>query len=394
MTVKFSKKTFIITVSIAKGCYRHIKISASCTLFDFHKDILNAFGFSDDHAHAFFMDNKRWGEDSYYCDFIEDEDRFTTEYRLGEVLHEGMKFLYLFDFGDEWTFNCKVLHELDESSKGSTVIKSVGEAPAQYPDCDDDECGEYSESVRDDDYDLHILEMYKELKLPQKTVELIHNYFDSAVRIYGAVPAADIMKMYNSDNKQISSDKADMLIEIIGLEEQEYYIENGIVSEFDYPDSEALDELFSARKNIIPYAPSIEQILDYSSTKYIEGLNEFKNLSEFFIKTYRLPYDESVYLTELLYSICSHSYSLADTFAELKSSGIVIRNREQLHEFYKLYSALRSAARVHKYNGHTPKEMCDIEREASGNLFEDTEFIEDAQKVLLDYIEKAINKNS
>ena len=52
---------------------------------------------------------------------------------------KGDKFKYLFDFGDEWRFQCRVMQELEEKTRNSRVIKSVGDSPAQYPDWDDEE---------------------------------------------------------------------------------------------------------------------------------------------------------------------------------------------------------------------------------------------------------------
>ena len=51
--------------------------------------------------------------------------------RLG--LEKGDKFKYLFDFGDEWRFQCRVMQELEEKTKSFRVIKAVGDPPAQYP---------------------------------------------------------------------------------------------------------------------------------------------------------------------------------------------------------------------------------------------------------------------
>lgn len=50
--------------------------------------------------------------------------------RLG--LKKGDKFKYLFDFGDEWRFQCRVMQELEEKTKYFRVIKAVGDPPAQY----------------------------------------------------------------------------------------------------------------------------------------------------------------------------------------------------------------------------------------------------------------------
>ena len=57
--------------------------------------------------------------------------------RLG--LEKGDKFKYLFDFGDEWRFQCRVMQELEEKTRYFRVIKAVGDPPAQYPDWDDEE---------------------------------------------------------------------------------------------------------------------------------------------------------------------------------------------------------------------------------------------------------------
>lgn len=64
MTIK--NKTYIISVSLKKGCYRHIEISSDIILFELHEEILYAFEFIDDHAHAFFMDNRAWSQEQAY----------------------------------------------------------------------------------------------------------------------------------------------------------------------------------------------------------------------------------------------------------------------------------------------------------------------------------------
>jgi len=57
-------------------------------------------------------------------------------------LQRGQKFLYLFDYGDEWRFNVKV-HAINEEADTALtyprIVESVGEAPQQYPDWDEEE---------------------------------------------------------------------------------------------------------------------------------------------------------------------------------------------------------------------------------------------------------------
>lgn len=139
MTIK--PKTFVISVSAGTGCYRHIKISDRATLEELSDEILNAFDFINDHAHAFFMDNRAWSRaDSYFMsmEYDEDDNRYTCDYTLQKAgLKPDKKFLYIFDFGDDWRFACRVLKELDELAEEPQVINAKGEPPMQYADYDD-----------------------------------------------------------------------------------------------------------------------------------------------------------------------------------------------------------------------------------------------------------------
>ena len=47
-------KSYVVSVSLGTGCYRHIRIGDQETLDRLHELILDAFDFDDDHAHAFF----------------------------------------------------------------------------------------------------------------------------------------------------------------------------------------------------------------------------------------------------------------------------------------------------------------------------------------------------
>ena len=138
---KTPEKSLVISVSLESGCYRHIQISSKETLDSFSDAILDAFCFDNDHAHAFFMDNSVYSPwDCYYCPGIDEGYRLTTETTLEEAgAVPGKKFKYLFDFGEDWTFQCRVLKELDEKTAHPKVIRSKGDAPDQYFSWDDDD---------------------------------------------------------------------------------------------------------------------------------------------------------------------------------------------------------------------------------------------------------------
>lgn len=142
MANKKIKQSVVLSVSAEKGCYRHIQVSVNETLETLADIILWAFDFLNDHAHAFFMDNKAWSDtDCYYmAEVDEDEEyRHTCDYKLHQLnLQKSDKFLFIFDFGDDWHFQCKVLRVIDEDTKEAEILRSVGEPPEQYPDFDYD----------------------------------------------------------------------------------------------------------------------------------------------------------------------------------------------------------------------------------------------------------------
>ena len=59
-------------------------------------------------------------------------------------LRKGQNFLYLFDYGDEWQFNVRVQainDNADTDVEYPRIVESVGQAPEQYPDWEDEEEG-------------------------------------------------------------------------------------------------------------------------------------------------------------------------------------------------------------------------------------------------------------
>ena len=141
MKSRIRYQTFVISVSLGKDCYRHLKISGRKTLEELSDSILWAFDFDNDHLHAFFMNNKAWDDTACYSSpYAEDGCPTTDKHTLQSVnLRAGQKFLYIFDFGDEWHFECKVLKILDEDTKETELIKSQGNAPEQYPDDEEED---------------------------------------------------------------------------------------------------------------------------------------------------------------------------------------------------------------------------------------------------------------
>lgn len=132
-------KSFVIRVSIRPGCYRDIQISGENTLDQFSSVILDSFDFFNDHNHAFFMDDEPWSDvNCYYRTGGVNDAPLTTETTLNQAgLALNQNFLYIFDFGDEWRFECTVLRVLDDNTDHPIEIERHGTPPEQYGDPDD-----------------------------------------------------------------------------------------------------------------------------------------------------------------------------------------------------------------------------------------------------------------
>ncbi|MGN0613923.1 MAG: DUF6930 domain-containing protein [Porcipelethomonas sp.] len=152
--IEKSKISYVISVSLGTGCYRHIQISGKKTLDYFAGCILDAFDFDFDHLYSFFMDNKWWSQINAYNSPYSEEPPYADQIKLSQLrLSKGQAFKFLFDYGDEWRFQCKVLRELDEDTPEPLIIRAVGEAPEQYPYYDEDDFYDDDSDIDDSDFE-------------------------------------------------------------------------------------------------------------------------------------------------------------------------------------------------------------------------------------------------
>ena len=199
-------KSYVISASLGTGCYRHIRIGEQETLDRLHGVILNAFDFDDDHAHAFFMDDRYWsGVRAYYADCVDEAEKYSSDVTLRQLqLEKEDKFKFLFDFGDQWRFQCKVLRELEENTDIPGVVRAVGEAPEQYPDWED-EYEEDDEEMESEEEGTPLTEeereyLYANLPIKRETVDEIRKYLNAAASLYGLLSIEELLEIYNSQN--------------------------------------------------------------------------------------------------------------------------------------------------------------------------------------------------
>jgi hypothetical protein len=127
---------FKVSLTDQKGVWRTIDVRSDQTLEDLHYAIQDAFGWDDEHMYAFFLSGKAWDASTVY---IRPEGRRPGEHsarvrldRLGLRLHK--RFLYLFDFGDEWRHEIRVekVGLPPDGGEYPRIVDEHGQAPTQY----------------------------------------------------------------------------------------------------------------------------------------------------------------------------------------------------------------------------------------------------------------------
>lgn len=87
--------------------WRRIAVDSQITLGTLHKVIQAAFGWTDTHLHDFEIDEQCYGDPDQDptgdLDFLDE-----SKVKLGQLVGKGAKFIYRYDFGDDWEHRIKV----------------------------------------------------------------------------------------------------------------------------------------------------------------------------------------------------------------------------------------------------------------------------------------------
>jgi len=135
--------TFKVSLKDAPRIWRKIEVRGDQTLHQLHKAIFNAFERFEEHLYAFFLSNKPWDSSTEYG--LPDSESEAKNAKRAKIDSLGLRakksFLYLFDFGDEWWHSIELLGVKEEECMGKypRIVESEGEAPPQYPPCDEEE---------------------------------------------------------------------------------------------------------------------------------------------------------------------------------------------------------------------------------------------------------------
>ena len=365
----YVEKSYVFSVSLGTGCYRHIRIARKATLFQLHQAILNAFGFDDDHAHAFFMSNQAWDPlTEYVHPAMEMGDRSTKKFKLSQFkFRKGQQFKYVFDFGDCWTFQCKFLRELDEPTDIPGVIRSKGEAPPQYAACEDDEWAEEDGDAWEELADFpeiyeqeQIEKLYRALRIPQKTQDMLRAYCEAAARLYGIIPLGKLYEIYTRENQRIS--KADFLADPM---------ERELIAEHLYAIS--LEDYFDLREDqrgkpwcILPR----EEFLRYADDLYYPDSPQRAAMLKF-LRTIEkdMPYCTAEDALLEVQDYIEIGLSAEDILNELNMLCAHGLKERTVRDFIPLYIELNNNSRMIANRGYTPLELRVMDERSQPPMF-------------------------
>ncbi len=363
--------SYVISVSLGTGCYRHIQISKNATLYKLHKAIINAFGFEDDHAHAFFMDNHYWsGNAAFFSMKMNGDERLTKNYKLEKLnLSKGDQFKYLFDFGDEWRFQCKVLRELEEQIDISRIIRSVGESPEQYPEWEETEVEEDTLTKE------QIEELYSKLPLSEAEINLLHQYMDAAARLYGLISLAKLREIYIAQNKPIDTETFIQVAALRAFDDNDYEI----IERTDVP-SNTPAEVLEAGEIAADYLFVEDPETALRDLRRQQKGKQYKILPKTEFLKYADPdyYPATTARTAMLKYLRRRAASLSlpvedfctaiqdiividapmqEVINIVESEGLVFNKYWDIGEFAALYQNLNNSTHKHSNCGYTPDEL-------------------------------------
>jgi len=110
--------------------WRRIRVPTAAPLGILHDVLQVAFGWSNSHLHDFYIGEIRFGVvDDEEENFLVDENAAP----LGAVAQVGSRFIYRYDYGDEWEHDVKVLRLTDESNE--TFVCTGGARACPPEDC-------------------------------------------------------------------------------------------------------------------------------------------------------------------------------------------------------------------------------------------------------------------
>lgn len=144
-----AKTVVTLRVSLEAKIYRDVVISGDASLYKLAEVINQVYGFDFDHAFGFYDNLKDIYKAKTVYELFKDMGDPSVDHaksvKKSKVTdafdRDGKVFAFLFDYGDEWIFKVerKSVEQRDATKAFWKLLKSVGDAPEQYPAEEEDD---------------------------------------------------------------------------------------------------------------------------------------------------------------------------------------------------------------------------------------------------------------
>jgi hypothetical protein len=143
--------TFIFRAALqgSASVYRDIELDPAKSLYSLAEAIVASFNFDFDHAFGFYTGltpaqiDKKFPKYELFADSGDADPQVlgVKKTRISQAFAEvGHTMLFLFDYGDDWLFRVtlRTIGKKSAKTRYPRIVATRGEAPAQYPEEDDD----------------------------------------------------------------------------------------------------------------------------------------------------------------------------------------------------------------------------------------------------------------
>ena len=194
--------------------------------------------------------------------------------------------------------------------------------------------------------------------------DLIHQYAQAAVNLYGVISQEELVEIFNSQNEQKTNIDANFNVYMkhIYLNCDYCLWEEYVVHEdFEEDDFETVKDLIRDTKNKPRYIPEKSEFLRYADWNYYENTKQLIDLSKFLINKCGVS-DKTI--NGLMFDLhweFAEGFSVQNYFDVLESHNVIIKEN-QLNELVSLMMDCCNNTRIWANKGYTPNELMKLHR--------------------------------
>lgn len=193
---------------------------------------------------------------------------------------------------------------------------------------------------------------------------LMHRYALAAVNLYGLIPAAELIDIFNKQNAK-KTDQEEMVralsrFEVCGLG---YHIWNWHIVDdgFAYNNFEDAKDLIRLCENKPRYVPGKKDFLRYSDIEYYEKTVYTQKMAQFLQEEFQVSARTASDMVCEIHQACVIEAELS-TYLKFLADFNIIMTGDQTSRFFALVMDIHNNARLWSNKGYTPRElavMCD-----------------------------------